>query len=169
MDPSTRATSVLAAVLVSAAACSNSAHPSGASAARGSRSGAGERSDRPCVSKVIQDALPTWARTGFRGDGSGIPHVVSEHGDIIAVLFDYPPVASSDPNVVNKILWISRLPQQAMQPLTIKAALYGTGMSAAREIATGPGPSGVNLPKAGCWRLALNWSGHTDTMRLKFN
>jgi hypothetical protein len=120
------------------------------------------------VSAVTKDALPAWARTGFRGDGSGVPHVFSEHADLIAVLFDYPPVASADPNVANKILWVSRLPQQPMQPLTVKAALDGAKISVVREITGGPGPSMVNLPKAGCWHLTLSWSGHTDAMVLKF-
>jgi hypothetical protein len=32
----------------------------------------------------------------------------------------------------------------------------------------GPGPSIIDLPQAGCWHLALKWSGHTDTMRLTY-
>lgn len=122
-----------------------------------------------CVSDVTRDALPTWARAGFTGDGSGVPHVFGERGDIVAVLFEYPPVASRDPDVANKILWISRLPQQPMKPLTIEAVLDGTTTSVAREIAGGPGPSSVNLPEAGCWHLTLRWSGHTDTMKLVFS
>ncbi len=129
--------------------------------------GTGRPSDA-CVSNVTRDALPTWARAGFSDDGSGVPHVFSEHGDIIAVLFKYPPVASPDLAVSNKILWVSRLPQQPMQPLTIEATLDGTTTSVIREIATGPGPSSVNLPKAGCWHLRLSWSGHADAMTLRF-
>jgi hypothetical protein len=94
--------------------------------------------------------------------------VFSEHGDLIAVLFNYPPVASTDPNVANKILWVSHLQQQPMRPLRIEAALDGTKTSVIREIAGGAGPSMVNLPKAGCWHLLLSWSGHTDGMTLKF-
>ncbi|WP_157546559.1 hypothetical protein [Microtetraspora fusca] len=125
-------------------------------------------SSSACASTVTRDAMPTWARTGFSGDGSGVPHVFSEHGDIIAVLFNYPPVASSDPDVTNKILWVSRLPQQPMRPLTIGAVLHGTTTSVVREIASGAGPSSVNLPKAGCWYLTLNWSGHSDAITLRF-
>ncbi|WP_218004489.1 hypothetical protein [Microtetraspora niveoalba] len=121
-----------------------------------------------CVSTVTRDALPTWARAGFSHDGSGVPHVFSEHGDIIAVLFNYPPVASADPDVTNKILWVSRLPQQPMRPLTIEAVLHGTTTSVVREIAGGAGPSSVNLPEAGCWHLTLSWSGHNDAITLSF-
>lgn len=126
------------------------------------------RSSDACVSNVTRDALPTWARSGFSDDGSGVAHVFSEQGDILAVLFDYPLVASPDPNVANKILWVSRLSQQPMQPLTIEAVLDGTTTSVVREIPGGPGPSSVNLPAAGCWRLTLRWSGHTDAMTLRF-
>ncbi|TQS21586.1 hypothetical protein [Microbispora sp. KK1-11] len=121
-----------------------------------------------CGSAVSREALPTWARAGFSDDGSGVPHVFSEHGDIIAVLFEYPPKASADPDDANKILWVSRLPQQPMQPLTIEARLDGTTTSVSREISGGAGPSSVNLPRAGCWRLTLNWSGHSDAMTLTF-
>ncbi|WP_326637676.1 hypothetical protein OG884_27730 [Streptosporangium sp. NBC_01755] len=121
-----------------------------------------------CVSTVTRDALPTWTRPGFSDDGSGVPHVFSEHGDIIAVLFGYPLAASTDPDVTNKILWVSRLPQQPMRPLTIKAMLDGTTTAVVREIDGGPGPSSVNLPRTGCWRLTLNWSGHSDAITLRF-
>jgi hypothetical protein len=122
-----------------------------------------------CLMSAVNAALPGWARTGFRGDGAGVPHVLSEHSGLVAVLFDYPPVASADPDVGNKILWVSRLSQQPMRPLRIEAALNGTKISVIREIPGGAGPSMVNLPKAGCWHLALSWSGHTDVMTLKFS
>ncbi|GAA0397109.1 hypothetical protein GCM10009530_55880 [Microbispora corallina] len=122
-----------------------------------------------CVSAVTRDALPTWARGGFSDDGTGTPHVFGERGDIVAVLFNYPPVASTDPDVANKILWVSRVPQRPMDPLKIRAVLDGTSTSVARQIDGGPGPSSVNLPKAGCWRLTLTWSGHTDAMALRFS
>ncbi len=121
-----------------------------------------------CASAVSRDALPTWARGGFSDDGSGIPHVFGERGDILAVLFEYPPKASTDPDDGNKILWVSRLPQQPMRPLTIEARLDGTTTSVTRELTGGAGPSSVSLPTAGCWRLTLSWSGHTDTMALTF-
>jgi len=122
-----------------------------------------------CNAAVTRIALPTWARTGFSGDGTGAPHVLSERGDLVAVLFEYPPVASADPQLGSKILWVSRLPQEPMQPLRIQADLDGTTTSVKREIPGGPGPSSVQLPLAGCWRLALSWSGHEDRMTLQFS
>ncbi|WP_433376077.1 hypothetical protein [Streptosporangium sp. CA-115845] len=150
----------IGALVMLAAGCSASGP---APRAEGARPPAGA-----CVSTVTRDALPTWARSGFSDDGSGVAHVFGEHGDIIAVLFSYPLVASTDPEVTNKILWVSRLPQQPMRPLSIKATLDGTTTSVVREIDGGPGPSSVNLPKAGCWRLTLNWSGHSDAITLRF-
>ncbi|MGC1212933.1 MAG: hypothetical protein WA890_16900 [Micromonospora sp.] len=123
----------------------------------------------PCRSTVTRDALPTWARGGFKNDGSGTPHVLSERGDLIAVLFEYPPVSRSDPQEGTKILWKSRLPQEPMQPLRIEATLAGTTTPVVREVPQGPGPSYVQLPRPGCWRLVLSWSGHQDRMTLQFS
>lgn len=123
----------------------------------------------PCRSEVTRDALPPWARAGFSDDGSGVPHVFSEHGDLLAVLFRYPPASSADPQDGTKILWVSRLPQEPMQPLVIEATLDGTTTPLTREVPGGPGPSTIQLPAAGCWRLDLSWSGHQDRMMLRFS
>jgi hypothetical protein len=123
----------------------------------------------PCRSEVTRDALPVWARAGFSDDGSGVPHVFSEHSDLLAVLFKYPPASSADPQDGTKILWVSRLPQEPMQPLVIEATLEGATTTLTREVPGGPGPSSIQLPTAGCWRLALSWSGHQDRMMLQFS
>lgn len=125
--------------------------------------------ETPCQSVVTRDALPTWARAGFSGDGSGTPHVISERGDLIAVLFNYPPVSSANPDEGTKILWKSRLPQEPMQPLRIEATLAGTTTTLIREVPEGPGPSSIQLPTPGCWQLVLSWSGHQDRMTLRFS
>ncbi|MGW5266255.1 hypothetical protein ACWEQG_35210 [Microbispora sp. NPDC004025] len=151
--------------------CALSALVAAAGCAAGGQAPEARDAGRPsgsCASEISRDALPAWARGGFSDDGSGIPHVFGERGDILAVLFEYPPKASSDPDESNKILWVSRLPQQPMRPLTIEARLDGTTTSVTREITGGAGPSSVSLPTPGCWRLTLNWSGHTDAMALTF-
>ncbi|MBQ1067635.1 hypothetical protein KBX39_12605, partial [Micromonospora sp. D75] len=53
-------------------------------------------------------------------------------------------------------------------PLVITATRDGTGAPVVREVDGGPGPSIVDLPAAGCWRLRLDWSGCTDTMDLVY-
>jgi hypothetical protein len=32
----------------------------------------------------------------------------------------------------------------------------------------GPGPSIIDLPAAGCWRLDLRWAGHSDTVDIRY-
>ena len=138
----------------------------GASATR-SGDGLHPTSLNPCRTPVNRAALPQWARTGFRGDGSGTPHVTSDGGHLIAVLFSFPLIGSPDPHEENKILWISSLPQGPMEPLEIEASLVGGGVNVHRTVAGGPGPSAVNLPTRGCWQLGLRWSGHADMMLLQ--
>jgi hypothetical protein len=112
--------------------------------------------------------LPTWARAGFSDDGAGVPHVFGRKGDILGVLFgrtlSAPPAADRN----NKILWVSRLPLIPSDPLKITATLDGTAETADRTVPGGPGPSIVDLPKPGCWHLALAWSGHTETIDLTY-
>lgn len=120
-----------------------------------------------CGYDVRRDVLPAWAWAGFSGPSpSGVPYVMGTRGDILAVLFGYPlkaPPPSAGPT--NKVLWVSRVPVTTGDTLRISAT-DGT-RTLTREVAGGPGPSTVDLP-AGCWHLALAWSGHTDTMVLRY-
>jgi len=121
-----------------------------------------------CVYDVRRDVLPAWARAGFADPSpSGTPYVLGRRGDILAVLFGYPlkaPPANAGPT--NKILWVSRVPVTTGDTLRISAQRDGGTVS--REVTGGPGPSTVDLP-AGCWHLTLTWSGHTDTMDLRYD
>jgi hypothetical protein len=119
-----------------------------------------------CGSAVLTDPLPTWARAGFSTDGSGAPHVLGRRGDILGVLFGNPLTAPPAADRSNKILWVSRAPVTRGDPLEITAQLDGTSETVNREVAGGPGPSGIDLPSPGCWHLTLSWSGNTDTMDL---
>ncbi len=98
-----------------------------------------------------------------------MPHVMGAQGEIVAILWarhdalHAPPLA----NQANKILWVSRLDVQP-GPLTIRATLNGTDRSTTRVLPTGPGPSYVNLPAAGCWTLNLSWSGHRGQVELRY-
>ncbi|HET6529888.1 MAG TPA: hypothetical protein VFH03_04625, partial [Actinoplanes sp.] len=122
----------------------------------------------PCHPRVSTGPRPEWARAGFSDDGSGIPHVMSRGGDILGVLFggelNAPPAAGRN----NKILWVARVPGRPGESLEITAIRDGTSEPVRRTVAGRPGPSIVDLPAAGCWRLALTWSGHTDTMDLVY-
>ncbi|MGR6319504.1 hypothetical protein Q2K19_28385 [Micromonospora soli] len=136
------------------------AGPPGAAAATG------------CAARVETGALPDWARAGFSGDAR-MPHVLGAHGDIVAALFAHPLAVERADGSNNKILWVAR--PVATSPATtapatleITATLDGTDTRVTREVAGGPGPSIIDLPRAGCWHLVLRWSGRTDTMDLVY-
>lgn len=122
-----------------------------------------------CASSVTRAALPEWARSGFSDDGSGIPHVVGAGGDLIGVLFRYPPIYSADPAVTTKILWVARPqdgpgPEPRIDGLRLTAGLAGTSTEIRRELPQGPGPSGVNFPSAGCWIVTARWATYQDVL-----
>ncbi|WP_250006699.1 hypothetical protein [Actinoplanes sp. M2I2] len=122
----------------------------------------------PCGSPVRTDALPEWARAGFSGDGAGVQHVYGARGDILAVVFGFPLSAPPAEGRNNKILWVSRELLDRSGDLVITARLDGSEQTEQRTVAGGPGPSIVDLPRPGCWRLTLTWPGHTDTMDLSY-
>ncbi|SPL96461.1 unnamed protein product [[Actinomadura] parvosata subsp. kistnae] len=86
----------------------------------------------------------------------------------MAILFGYPLFSPPRPDRGNKILWVSRLPLVPSDPLRIEARLGGTGTPVRTKVGGGPGPSLIDLPGAGCWRLRLSWSSHTDTIDLEY-
>ena len=140
---------------------SPAASPAGPAAPAGLATGAAG-----CVAPLT-GPLPTWARAGFSGDAVAI-HVFGERGDIVAVLFGHPLRQPPAPDRNNKILWVSRVSQDPGDPLEIEAKLDGTGPTVRREVPGGPGPSIIDLPSAGCWRLDLTWSGHRDAVWLTY-
>jgi hypothetical protein len=117
---------------------------------------------------VNRGSLPTWARGGFTPPTQKIAHVVGDSGDIAGVLFGDPLSSPRTGGGSNKILWVSRPQPSGSADLKIHATLAGTSTVADRTVAGGPGPSTLNLPKAGCWTLDLRWSGHSDTVRLEY-
>ncbi len=124
-----------------------------------------------CLARRIDGPLPVWARAGFQPPGASIGHVMGVRGDIVAILWGGPKTSLYAPprtDQNNKILWVSRLPLPvlSLSPLTIRATLNGTHLVASRQLATGPGPSFVNLPAPGCWTLNLGWAGHQDQVDL---
>jgi hypothetical protein len=153
-----------AAVLVLGAAAAVSA---GAGAAP-----AGSRAVAPCRPVVRHDVIPPWARTGFSGPRPRVPYALGRAGRIVAILFGYPLRSPPGTQRNNKILWVSRTLPKAPAALWIRAQrLDGAtevGAPVRRIVAGGPGPSIVDLPEAGCWRLTLTWSGRTDALDLAY-
>ncbi|GAA1296792.1 hypothetical protein Psi02_13360 [Planotetraspora silvatica] len=122
-----------------------------------------------CAADVPSRVLPQWARTGFSDPEPRMPYVLGDRGDIAAIIFGYPLTAPPLPDRSNKILWVSRVPLHPGDPLRIEARLDGSGTVVERTVLGGPGPSGIDLPGSGCWHLTLRWSGHTDTMNLRYS
>jgi hypothetical protein len=124
----------------------------------------------PCSPKVKAGALPAWMRAQF-GPGR-VTHAIGERGAIGAVLWNKPLYSPPAQRVNNKILWIPRHFSKSVAPLWIKMQrMDGTqliGAPVRRIITTGPGPSYVDAPSAGCWRLNLTWSGRRDTLDLAY-
>jgi hypothetical protein len=133
-------------------------------------------SDRPasalaCRSEVRIGVLPRWARAGFSDARPRMPYELGRSGRI--AMIQWGPLsapAAADRN--NKILWVSHASTHPGSSLRILAQrMTGTSRDGApvrRAVHGGPGPSIINLPAPGCWRLTLRWSGRTDQLDLHY-
>ncbi len=135
--------------------------------------GGGARSAAaPCSPVVHHDVLPVWMRAGFSGPKPRVPYVLGRHQAIGGVLFGSPLNSPPAKSKNNKILWVPRHYSKTVAALWIKMQkMDGTqliGAPVRRIIANGPGPSYVDAPSAGCWRLTLTWSGRKDTLDLEY-
>ncbi len=141
-----------------------------ASAAPASTAHAGVVTSNGCASQPPVSPLPLWARAGSSPADLAMPHVMGEAGNIVAILWatrgalHAPPL----PDGSNKILWVSRVPLVAPDPLVIRATLAGSTRTATVSVPGGPGPSVIDLPAPGCWTFHLSWSGHTDELELRY-
>lgn len=123
-----------------------------------------------CTPDVRQDVLPEWARGGFSGDARAI-YTLGRAGQIVAVLFGFPLKQPPVEGRNNKILWVASPSEDhegADPDLVIQARLNGTGDPVERRVDGGPGPSIIDLPQAGCWRLSLSWGGRQDSLDLEY-
>jgi len=125
-----------------------------------------------CRSEVRIGVLPVWARAGFSEARPRMRYELGASGRIAAIPFgvlNSPPAADH----TNKILWVSRVSTRPESSLRILAQrMTGTrrdGAPVMRAVRGGPGPSIINLPRPGCWRLSLRWSGWTDQLDLQYN
>jgi hypothetical protein len=166
----------VAALLV--AACTSSSQPSErsqppavrASAAQAGTAHTGVVTSNGCAGQPPVSPLPVWARSGFHPANLAMPHVMGEAGNIVAILWA-PRDALHSPSLQdrsNKILWVSRIPLVAPEPLVIRATLANSTRTTTVSVPGGPGPSIINLPAPGCWTLHLSWSGHTDELKLRY-
>jgi hypothetical protein len=126
----------------------------------------------PCHSVVHHGVLPTWARTGFSDPRPRLPHVLGRSDEIAALVFGYPLRSPPGRDRANKVLWVSRRQVKPLSDLRIHAqrmdGRHRVGRPVTRVVVGGPGPSGIDLPAPGCWRLTLRWSGRTDELDLQY-
>jgi len=159
----------VAPVLVAALAGASAAAPAAGAPTDVASSAA---SPARCHSAMRHGVLPTWARTGFSDPRPRMPHVLGRKGEIAAIVFGYPLLSPPAKNRANKVLWVSRRPIKPPDKLRIRAQRMHddkpVGRHVVRVIVGGPGPSYVNLPAHGCWRLSLQWSGRSDELDLDF-
>ena len=120
-----------------------------------------------CRSDYTPATLPTWARAGFTPPAQPMPYVMSDSGDIVAILWaehdplQVPPAADRN----NKILWVSRV---GGGELHIRATLESSDETVTRSVAGGPGPSIIDLPSPGCWSFDLTWGTQHDHVQLEY-
>ena len=125
-----------------------------------------------CDSQVRDAVLPAWARGGFHPPTLRMPYVLGTSGDIVAILFGYPLRSPPPKDHNNKILWVSRFAMDAGSDLRITAQRMmgkkAIGSPVKRTVMGGPGPSIIDLPSPGCWRLSLRWSRNVDRLDLQY-
>jgi hypothetical protein len=138
----------------------------------GPSAGADSKAAPACNAAVQKGSLPTWARDGFHPRTSRVPHVLGQSKNIVAILFAYPLEAPPPFDRNNKILWVSRVPFTWRANLRISAqrmsGIRAIGSPIQRTVKGGPGPSIINLPASGCWRLSLRWAGHADDLDVQY-
>src|SRR3954452_10501277 len=124
--------------------------------------GSSGKPEKTACGTVDRGVLPSWARTGFSDAQPKIPHVIGEQGRITAILFE--DMLSGDRE--KKVLWVARDPWTGTTDLEISARDGKDVVE--RTVAGGPGPSGLQLPHAGCWRLTLRWADLHDTLAVRY-
>jgi hypothetical protein len=133
---------------------------------------AGAQAARACRAEVARGVLPVWARTGFSERRPRLPHTVARGGSIAALFFADPLRSPPSRRVANKILWVARHTPSRSADLRISAqrmrGIRRVGHHVIRVVRGGPGPSYVNLPAKGCWRLTLSWSRRRDVVDLQY-
>jgi len=143
----------------------------GSASAPGSGSASVRRlSSVSCAPHVVGGVLPSWARAGFTEPNPRMNYELGRDRDIAAILWKNPLLAPPSATARNKILWVSRVSVSGAPLLIDAQRMVGSrlvGAAVRRRVDGGPGPSYIDLP-AGCWRLTLRWSGHSDSLDVRY-
>jgi hypothetical protein len=97
----------------------------------------------------------------------GVPALVrGKRHNVVGEVFGRPLTSPPSRDHENKILWRARPAEPG--DLVITASLNGSGLLVRRRVEGGPGPSIINVPKAGCWTFSLAWPGHHDVVAIRY-
>jgi hypothetical protein len=95
--------------------------------------------------------------------------VQSRSGDVVGVLFGEQLWSPPKEGIGNKVLWVWRpIKSGAIGDVTMTARLAGTSRVVTTGLPRPEGPSIVDLPAAGCWRITLTSPRGTDTIDLDY-
>jgi len=141
--------------------------PNGPFHSKGGTGDVAVTSEPPCQSVVTRAVLPEWARTGFSDAKPVMPFVRSASGKVVAILFTGDLASPPRKDVANKVLWVWQQPPADVTSIHASARLNGTGPVVTAGLPTPAGPSYVDLPSPGCWRLTLTWPGGSDSIDLR--
>ena len=116
---------------------------------------------------VHRGAPPAWSATAWSDSSPGftVPYTLASRDAAAAFFFAGALRAGHPTDPANKVLWVVRFPRDG-HPLNITARLStepSNVVRISRPADSSPGeiyPSYVDLPKPGCWRLALAWGTH---------
>jgi hypothetical protein len=126
----------------------------------------------PCAPDVQLKVLPEWARAGFSDPEPTALQALGRSGEIIAILFGGTLYSPPSDEVSNKILWVAKDGTTGPEGLVISAQRMDgaepLGEPVERVVEGGPGPSTIDLPEPGCWRLSLTWADRTDSLDLEY-
>ncbi len=155
----------------------SSSRPAARSAASSGSPSAQPGVAEPCTAAIEVAPLPAWARVGFNPPDQKVRQVQGSRGQILGVVFADPLRAPAKRGYGNKILWLVAPGAPTATPahpgtsedLRIDASLIGSALAVRRIVPGGPGPSLVDMPRAGCWRFDLSWDGHQDTVVLPYS
>ena len=108
------------------------------------------------------------AQVSLPCDGGAQKRVVvgAEH-KIEGAVFGRPLVSPPARDRSNKILWVAKHPGR--DDLMVSASLNGTDLQVQRRVEGGPGPSIINVPRAGCWTFSLNWGSNHDVVAVRYD
>jgi hypothetical protein len=121
---------------------------------------------------LLAGGIPGWLeQAGAHNNPSGVTYAVASPVKAAGFLFGYPLAAGRPQG--NKILWVVGLPRNGSSldirghPLrAVNPSIHLTfpANSSPGEIY----PSGVDVPKPGCWHFDLAWDGHKTSIDLKY-